>query len=61
VLEFLDVAQESFNLFPISVDLIIELGVHLIASLDLRLKVLDGAIDIAKRTLLGAVLALLVF
>jgi hypothetical protein len=61
VLELLDVAEESFDLVPSSVDVVIELGIHLVAPVDLRLKVLDRAIDIAKRALLRTVLALLVF
>jgi hypothetical protein len=61
VLEFLDVAEESLNLIPSSVDVVVELGIHLVTPVDLRLKVLDRAIDIAKRALLRTVLALLVF
>ena len=61
MLELLDVAKEPFNFIASSVDIVIQLGVHLVSPVDLGLEVLDSAINIAKRALLGAVLALLVF
>ena len=61
MLELLDVAEEPFNLVPSSVDIVIQLGVHLVPSVNLGLEVLDSAVNIAKRALLRAVLALLIF
>lgn len=61
LLELLDVTEKSVGLLSALVDLIVKLGVDLFASVDLGLKILDRAIDVAKRTLLGAVLVLLLF
>lgn len=61
LLKFLDVAEKSFNLVPSPVDVVIQLRVHLIASLDLGLKVLHGAVNVAERALLRVVFALLIF
>ena len=61
LLELVDVYEESFDLVPSLVDVVIELSVHLVASIDLGLEILDGAINVAQRALLGAVLVLLLF
>ena len=61
MLNLLDIAEETFNLVSRTVDIVVKLGVHLITAINLGLKILDGAINIAKRALLGAVFALLVF
>lgn len=61
LLEFVDVLKKSFNLVSGLADIVIELCIHLVASVDLRLEILDGAVDIAKGALLGIVLALLFF
>lgn len=61
LLELVDIHEESFNLVPSLADVVIELGVHLVTSIDLGLEILDGSINVAQRTLLGAVLVLLLF
>lgn len=61
MLELIDVSEKSFNLVPSFADIVVKLIIDLLPTIDLRLKVLDGTIDIAQRALLGAVLALLVF
>jgi hypothetical protein len=61
MLELLDVVKQSFNLVTSPVDIVIQLGVHLVPPLNLRLEVLDSAVNVAKRALLRAVLALLIF
>jgi hypothetical protein len=61
MLEFFNVAKEPLNLVPSSVDIVIQLGVHLISPVNLGLEVLDSAVNITKRALLRAVLVLLFF
>ena len=61
MLELFNVAKEPLNLVPGSVDIVIQLGVHLIPPVNLGLEVLDSAVNITKRALLRAVLVLLFF
>jgi hypothetical protein len=61
LLKLVDVSEESLDLIPSLINIVVELRIYLVASLNLGLKILDGAIDVAKRALLGTVLALLLF
>lgn len=61
LLEFFDVCKKALNLVTSLVDFVIQLVVHLISSLDLRLEVFDGAINITQRTLLCMVPVVLFF
>jgi hypothetical protein len=61
MLDLLNITEEAFNLVPSTVEIVSELGVHLIAAIDLGLEILDSAINITKRALLGTMLALLIF
>lgn len=61
MLDLFDVTKETFNLISSTVEIVIELGVHLITAIDLGLKVLHSAINISQGALLGAVFGLLIF
>lgn len=61
MLELIDISEKSLNLVPSFADIVVKLSIDLLPTIDLGLKILDGAIDVAQRALLGAVLALLVF
>lgn len=47
LLELLNVGKKALNLVTSFVDIVIELGVRLVPSIDLGLEILNGAIDIA--------------
>lgn len=61
MLQLINVAEEAFDLVPSFVDIIVQLGIDLVTSVNLGLKIFDGTIDVAKRALLGVVLVLLLF
>lgn len=59
MLQLINVAEEAFNLVPGFVDVVVQLGIDLVAPVNLGLKILDSTIDVTKRTLLGGILVLL--
>jgi hypothetical protein len=61
LLKLIDVAKKSLDLVAALVEFLIQLGVHLLPSINLSLKIFDCAVNITKRALLGAILILLLF
>ena len=61
LLEFFDVCKKAIDLVTRLVDFISHLVVHLVSSLDLRLEIFDGAVNVTQRTLLCVVFVVLFF
>lgn len=61
MLELLDIPEEAFDLVAGFVDIVVELIVHLISPVNLRLEVFHRSVNIAQRTLLRVVFGFLLF
>ena len=60
-MKLVNVTKKAFDLVPTFVDFVIELGIQFIPSINLRLKILNGAVDITKGALLGIVFTFQLF
>lgn len=61
LVKLLDITEKTLSLIPTLVDLVVELGIQFLAPVNLRLKILDRTVNIAKGTLFGSILVLLFF